>query len=272
MKNIFYRKQIWMVAALFITYTNLSAQIGINTDNVYSGLVLHIDPSANNSGSASTKYLDDVVVSKAGNVGLGTVTPSTKLHVVTGGTKTSPNPQLRIEDGTQGLDKVLTSSNDGTARWDFYTPGSALGTFDANGVTISLPNSAFANTKAKISLYPGKWVIIYNMSLTCNSVAGISVGSKLWVKSSIADATSLGTLASSADIIGARLFCGATFVNYSGLINGKCIVENTTSGVKDYYLLVGQVEMHPSYAASVGIKIQNAGSASTTSMFAYRVR
>jgi hypothetical protein len=48
----------------------------------------------------------------SGDVGFGTDTPTTKLHVVK-----STSGALRIEDGTQGLGRVLTSDVNGLATW-----------------------------------------------------------------------------------------------------------------------------------------------------------
>ena len=54
-------------------------------------------------GGATLMTIED-----GGNVGIGVANPDAKLHV---------NSQIRIEDGTQGLGKVLTSDAQGNSSW-----------------------------------------------------------------------------------------------------------------------------------------------------------
>jgi hypothetical protein len=53
-----------------------------------------------------------VVLGSSANVGIGTSSPSTKLHV-----NSASSPAVRIVDGTQGLGKVLVSDASGNASW-----------------------------------------------------------------------------------------------------------------------------------------------------------
>jgi Hep_Hag. len=50
-------------------------------------------------------------ISNAGNVGIGTTSPSTLLHI------NSSSPAFRLVDGTQGTGKILTSDVNGNASW-----------------------------------------------------------------------------------------------------------------------------------------------------------
>lgn len=54
-----------------------------------------------------------------GRIGIGTIAPTTNLHIVGAST-------LRIEDGTEGANKVLRSAANGTVSW--VSPGSILST------------------------------------------------------------------------------------------------------------------------------------------------
>lgn len=90
------------------------AQIGINTDNPQQ--LFHLDgassPASTNPVTGTinaTQAADDVVVNSLGNVGIGTVSPSTKLHIAAG--------SIKIEDGSQANRKVLISDSDGYASW-----------------------------------------------------------------------------------------------------------------------------------------------------------
>lgn len=55
-----------------------------------------------------TSLVDGIITDNGTNVGIGTSSPSAKLHVV---------GQVRIEDGLQAAGKVLTSNNLGVASW-----------------------------------------------------------------------------------------------------------------------------------------------------------
>ncbi len=105
-----------------IAITSLQAQVGINTQVPYTGRVLHIDGAGDNVSATSVtsaQAANDIVIDHNGNVGVGTITPTAKLHIETDGT-TRP---IRIADGSQGIDKYLTSDQNGYATWiDKPTP------------------------------------------------------------------------------------------------------------------------------------------------------
>jgi hypothetical protein len=65
---------------------------------------------------------------QSGNVGIGTTSPTAKLHV---------NGNVRIVDGTQGVNKVLTSDASGTASWraPAAATGAVSGIYEAIGTT-----------------------------------------------------------------------------------------------------------------------------------------
>lgn len=98
---------------LFLSIFSLiqvQAQVGINTTNPLG--TFHVDPlSDTNTG---TNITDDIVVSNTGNVGIATVNPAAKLHIVS-----DKNRGFRLEDGSQGLGKVLISDENENATWNF---------------------------------------------------------------------------------------------------------------------------------------------------------
>ena len=276
-KTITLKAALAIIFLLIINWCSTFAQIGINTDNVGTGLVLHIDPARNNAVSGMptpTQSAEDFVIDQAGNVGMGTVGPQVKLHIVTGGTSSTPNPQLRIEDGEQLAGRVLTSNAQGVAHWVDYAPGAVLAILDPTGINIALPltGTAYKNTRSKVSLPPGRWVIIFTFVIKCNKVGAVA-GSRLWVRSTIGDDLSLDATktngTASLDIEGGSAFDGIVWTDRAGLLTGRCIVNNTSGLTKDYYYLVGDITNYQGYS---GIILTNVGALTdNNSMFAFRV-
>lgn len=73
----------FLVLLLFIPHA--LAQVGINTANPQA--TLHVDGQKDNpaiGAPSTTQQLNDIVITPSGNVGVGTVTPSTKLEIASG--------------------------------------------------------------------------------------------------------------------------------------------------------------------------------------------
>ena len=97
-----------IILFITVTYTSLMvfAQVGINTESPQSQF--HID-AANNSGTT----MDDVILRDNGHLGIGTTSPTAKVHV----SVPSGNTALRINDGTESDGRVLMSDANGNAKW-----------------------------------------------------------------------------------------------------------------------------------------------------------
>lgn len=154
-------KILLSISILFSAF--LSAQIGIYTSNPLQ--TLHIDGSKNNPSSgtpSAAQQTDDFVVTSLGNIGMGTINPTTKLEINNGSTIGA----IKIVDGTQGNNKVLMSDAAGVGSWSgiagswfgLLSGGSANGT----AVQINFPNSALigqggsANTATNTIMVPSK--------------------------------------------------------------------------------------------------------------------
>jgi len=58
-----------------------------------------------------------MTIDELGNVGIGTTSPTHKLHIATGGTSATPVAGFKLVDGTQSDKYVLTSDNNGVGTW-----------------------------------------------------------------------------------------------------------------------------------------------------------
>ena len=104
-------KRMYLFTLWIFSIGLLQAQIGINTENPQS--LLHIDSQGNNSTSAINKNKDDVVITTNGDIGIGTITPKAKVHIVSDGT----TPPLRLQDGNEAAKKILISDDNGVGTW-----------------------------------------------------------------------------------------------------------------------------------------------------------
>ncbi|WP_284460538.1 hypothetical protein [Chryseobacterium sp.] len=111
--------------------------------------MFHIDGARdNNVNSAPTpvQQVNDIVVNTSGNIGIGTISPTHKLDI-----RSATNGAVKIVDGTQGANKVLTSDANGVATWrDGATDTSIYnsnGTLSANRTVAQAGNNlAFTST------------------------------------------------------------------------------------------------------------------------------
>ena len=97
--------------------------------------MLHVDAKGDTYING-TDTLDDVVITQQGRIGVGTLNPQARLHIV------SPTAgAIRIADGSEGVGKMLVSDVNGSARWkpaSWYAElygGSSHGAATGSGAT-----------------------------------------------------------------------------------------------------------------------------------------
>lgn len=117
---------IFIIIGCIISQLGMS-QIGVNTDNPKT--LLHIDSKSSaattNPATGAVSALqasDDVVVTSDGRIGIGTLTPSAKIDILS-----STPGALRIIDGSERSFRMLVSDNNGVLSWT-----SAMGTWFAS--------------------------------------------------------------------------------------------------------------------------------------------
>ena len=239
------------------------SQVGINTANPQG--IFNIDGGKDNptTGSAHTdpQQLNDFTVTAAGNVGIGKIAPSTKLHITTGGTAITPNPSgFRLEDGNQNTNFVLTSDTDGVGTWKPVAATRIVGTIGAGiDVPFITAGEVYRKTGSYIDLPSGKWEVRVTMLMPVGGVLGdplpgggtMTVNDWVWLKStfSTVNATTIVRSQISSDIEGANLVSNIFFgpKSVSGepkfnMMNGSVIINNTSTASKRYYYYAGNTD------------------------------
>ena len=239
------------------------SQVGINTANPQG--IFNIDGGKDNptTGSAHSdaQQLNDFTVTAAGNVGIGKIAPSTKLHITTGGTAATPNATgFRLEDGNQKTNFVLTSDTYGVGTWKPVAETRIVGTLGA-GVDVPLVTAGqvYRKTGSYIDLPSGKWEVRVTMLMPVGGVSSDAVpgGGKMttndwvWLKTtfSTVNAATIVDSQISSDIEGASLVSNLFFGPKSvpdqpkfNMLNGSVIINNTSTASKRYYYYAGNTD------------------------------
>lgn len=136
---------------------------GVNTKNPQGAL--HVDPKKNNAATGTptgTQPDDDFIVDANGNVGIGVLAPSVKLHI-----KNATSPALTIVDGTQLANKILGSDANGVGTWIIppVTKSSILSNFPTAVFVYPVPTGGTEPIYSLLSipLSPGKWAVSVGM-------------------------------------------------------------------------------------------------------------
>jgi len=254
-------------------------KVSVNGTAISNGQLLSVPYALNVKG---------INVIPNGNVGIGTLTPQSKLHVagfvqlegnpdaqilfgttgangkrglgslagwdpnmlylngwgdftsgvMVGGnfpSNLTVNGTVKITDGTQGANKVLTSDASGNGHWVTNTGITPAVIASLSSTAYNLTNISGQYTGSSITLGPGKWSIQACMLLNNDA-------SSLWVRSSFSSSSS--SFISTPDIIGASYFSGYKPANVYGLVNGTIIINNTSGAAKTYYYWTLNIQVY----------------------------
>jgi|GEM_PF-1533285 len=185
----------------------------------------------------------------AGNIGIGTTAPSTRLEVNNGTT----NGAVKIVDGTQGADKILTSDADGVGTWQ--SPKVSVVKGEIGG--YNLPFEQFSDlryTGASITLPPGKWLVtITQFTYITGNDSGstsilISPDDWMLVRSSFSDQTNVTTIGQAASPSADITQPSSMTFTVSGphredSKTGVIFINNTSGASKTYKYIAGATEV-----------------------------
>lgn len=165
-----------IIAQMSYTSLTVAQSVGINTNNPLQ--LLHIDGKKNTTTSTTNsdeEIADDIVITNTGNVGLGILNPTNKLHI---DSRSKSNPTLpiagfRLQDGSEAPNRALTSDANGFASWipvDFT--GYTIIPYERKEVTFSIPpglGSIYIYSGLYIDFpVPGKYLISIGAKVETN--------------------------------------------------------------------------------------------------------
>lgn len=231
MKNRF----ISLLTLLTITFGY--SQVGINTQSPQG--VFHVDAGKNNNETGAPtidQQADDFTILKSGDVGIGTTAPTARLHIVS-----KSGSVVRIEDGTQGENKILVSDSDGNASWrsSSATRPVVFGVLPGSTPNVTSSTDVYLNTN--ITLPPGSWMV--SMGTTVWKAVANTAAS--WFIFTLADSAT--AYAATADVdtahSGAQIgVLGAPNSNTFSFGSGSLAITNSGTSNKTYYLWARRVE------------------------------
>ncbi|GAB0154916.1 hypothetical protein CHRYSEOSP005_01760 [Chryseobacterium sp. Alg-005] len=244
-------------ASFILISASALSQVGINTPNPQN--TFHVDGGKNNSLSgipSVAQAKDDFIVTNIGNVGIGTISPSVRLDISTDGTVSTPVAGIKILDGLQGKNKVLTSDDNGIGLWKRQSLELVVGTM-GNGYNLPfIFDLNYYQTGSKIVLPPGKWLVTVNILSVNNQGAVLDGDDYIWFRSTFSDSQFMAN--KSQDIVGTAdkisgmlqgsVIAGALKYN---IANGQLIINNQSLTDKTYWLIVGNSEVIGNPGSSV---------------------
>ena len=230
------RKKIPISLILLLLIISLSAQVGINITTPQG--VFHIDPQGDTSGSTNTS--DDVIIDANGNMGIGTITPTTKMDI---------RGKIRIADGNQQNGYVMTTDGNGFGKWASMssTLKANMDGFSATGVNIPMTTANNSNvgaikwfyTNTYLNIDPGKQMIAasFYSSIPNAQLLSTSIAFKVIYRLSTSSSSLIDPVFAMPQ--GGRQISGIgnspnTAISYLGY----WLIENTATVSQKYYLWV----------------------------------
>lgn len=153
------KKKISLILIAVSLIANANAQIGIQNEKPLG--LFHIDPKKDTNANGTSGISDDVIVTATGQLGLGTVTPTTKLDV---------RGTFRLRNGEQANAKVLVSDAAGNAHWQDRP---RMDVIEVDNVNTTLASKTFTTTPTytgiSITLPAGGWQLMFQVTCTASN-------------------------------------------------------------------------------------------------------
>ena len=221
------KKIIYFVALL--TISKVYSQVGINTSNPQGKF--HIDGAKDNPATGTpnvSQAKNDIVVLSNGNVGSGTLTPSTKLDI----NNDTTNGAIKIVDGNQAQGRILVSDENGVGTWQLPNTIKRVQTgifekYGSEGLSVeSDGKGGYKYSNVSITLTKGVWVV--NMGLTLKSY--LAKGKGDWVH------FKLSSVKTGVDYTGWKnLGTAQNNTSYAGVVFGSAVYDTSSTGTTVYF-------------------------------------
>ncbi|WNI36448.1 phage tail protein [Chryseobacterium sp. SG20098] len=166
------------IAMVYAIKAKESAVISSSESQTIQNLITASEPwYSTTTGTGATTVTENIYHS--GNVGIGTTSPTTKLHL-----ESSTSGAFRYADGTQGANKVLVSDANGNASWSSTSPTSFADNWTSytgtlvNPYTGSIGGSGFS-TGLSLTIPSKGWYFIrmgIAINSTCNDYSFYIIG------------------------------------------------------------------------------------------------
>lgn len=214
-------------------------QVGIGTTNPQG--ILHIDAATNTVLGTTSTHTDDFIITSTGNVGIGTLAPSTKLEI-----NSSTAGSIKIVDGTQGEGKVLVSDATGIGTWQelpvfkYVTSGNfniSSGDINSDTSTTSVKYS-----QASIVLSKGKWMINTGLTIMLRTVNATTNLNPYWLSLYLSSSpttvsnTNFTYVGNVAKNFGGNMIKNQT-ANNPNFITGSTIIDVQANNTTIYLLI-----------------------------------
>lgn len=144
--------------------------------------------------------------------------------------------KIKIADGTQAADRILSCDASGIASWvnSSAIKSAISAAFPATGGVNLTTAAGTVYTNLFIDLPPGKWVVI-GTYLMAQGGSSLLSGQSMFVRNSFSSSPFANI--NTGDIIGSGLISGhISFPTPFAIINGQNIINNTSVAIKRYYV------------------------------------
>jgi len=230
-------KNLYIIIAILISGVAFS-QTGVNTWNPQG--VFNIDGAKDNptsgTGHTAAQQLNDVTVLANGNTGIGTINPSQKLEIQTGGTASAPVTGLKLVDGNQANGYVITSDANGIGTWKAIALPGVKGTFGGGNIASdkNTTNTTYKDSGAYITLPKGTWSVNFGATL----ISPMTGTGKFWMHARVTtDNTDLNNTRSNgvnAVLPGGATLCAGNIFSSYNMIQGSKVYTVTADSVTLY--------------------------------------